>query len=249
MNKLSTSQDEFLHHKLPIDKDEQILAVFRHHPIAYILPILIAFLMIGILVGLAFALMSPNLVGGNPIIDPAYQNYVVIGVGIFAFLVLLFTYMPVWIKLQDQLVLTDESLLQMLQTSLFSDKVSQLSLQHVADVTVRAGFWGNLFGYGHITVETPGEQDNYEYDYLPDPGSAARLISEAHENFIAALESGRMHTDFRNADLNSPRMQAMRQNSGQAQIVVDHAQYQAFLDYQRKEQTILSQQNPSEPKP
>lgn len=235
--KATKAQEEFLHFKLPIDKDEVIIGVYRHHPIAYIMPLLLGLFMVLVIAGLAYAMTSATLFGTEPIVSPTYQQYVMLGVGGLSVLILLFAYIPAWIKMQDQLVLTDESLLQLLQTSLFSDKVSQLSLQHVADVTVRSGFWGNVFGYGHITVETPGEQDNYEYDFLPNAGEVAREVSEAHENFISALESGRMHTDFRNADLNSPRMQAIRQNqSAQApSITVDPAEYQKFLDYQKQQ--------------
>jgi len=223
--KVTPAQDSFFHNKLPIDADETILAVYRHHAIAYIIPLLLSFVVIAVIVGLALALTNTPL-DGTAIINPLYRSYVIMGVGIFSLLVLVFTYIPVWTKMQDQLVLTDESLIQILQTSLFSDKVSQLGLQSFADVTVRTGFWGNLFGYGHITIETPGEQDNFEYGFLPNANEAARQITEAHEKFVAALEAGRLHGE------NTTAANGLGQ---QPAIVVDPAEYQRFLEYQKQQ--------------
>jgi uncharacterized membrane protein YdbT with pleckstrin-like domain len=243
--KATPSQDTFFHQKLPIDNDESILGVYRHHPIAYIIPMLLALLVIAVIVGLALALtnVTPE---GTAIIDPLYRSYVIMGVGIFSLLVLVFTYIPVWTKTQDQLVLTDESILQILQTSLFSDKVSQMGLQHINDVTVRAGFWGNLFGFGHITIETPGEQDNFEYGYLPNANAAAREISEAHERFTAALESGQVHLEGisgSNNAANSTWQKSQAPNANSPVIMVDPVEYQKYLEYQKQQ----NGQNPPAP--
>jgi len=237
--KVTPAQDSFFHNKLPIDSDEAILGVYRHHPIAYIIPLLIALFVIAVIVGLALALTNVPT-DGTAIIDPTYRSYIVMGVGIFSLLVLVFTYIPVWTKMQDQLVLTNESLIQILQTSLFSDKISQLGLQNFADVTVRTGFWGNLLGFGHITVETPGEQDNFEYGYLPNANEAARQITEAHEIFVAALEAGRLHPETL-AGPGSSWTTAQTPNAP-APIVVDPVEYQKFLEYQRQ-----NNQNPPTP--
>lgn len=230
--KATPAQIEYFHKKLPIDSDEIIIAIYRHHPIVYIIPLLLAALMILVIVGLAIALTSISI-GGMTIIDSAYRSNVLTGVGIFSLLILLFSYIPIWTKLQDRIVLTNESILQILQTSLFSDKTSQLSLQNVNDVTVHSGFWGNLFGYGHLTIETAGEQDNYEYSFLPDSNVAAREISEAHENYVVMLESGHLHPDAPNPN-ETPGM-AWSQTPVAPTITIDPAEYQKFLDYQRQQ--------------
>jgi len=239
--KATPAQNTYFHTKLPIDSDEVIISIYRHHPIAYVIPLALAALMIIVIVGLAIALTAFT-VQGSTIIDPSYRSAVLAGVGIFALLILIFSYIPIWTKMQDRIVLTNESVIQILQTSLFSDKVSQLSLQHVADVTVNSGFWGNMFGYGHLTIETPGEQDNFEYGFLPDSNVAAREISEAHENFIALLESGQMHPDVPNPN-ETPGM-AWPQSPTQPTITVDPAEYQKFLEYQRQQNSQRPPVNP-----
>lgn len=101
---------------------------------------------------------------------------------------------PVWLKQQEYVVLTEEALMQVNKPTIFASKVSQLNLQHVADVTVKSDMIGSMLGYGHITVETPGEQDNYEFNIVAEPNKLAKAIVEAHENYAAALESGQIQT-------------------------------------------------------
>jgi hypothetical protein len=128
--------------------------------------------------------------------------------------------------------LTEEAVLQILQPSLFANKISQLNLAHIADVSVRQDFFGTIFGYGKITIETPGEQNNYEFTILPNPQDIARHIIEAHENFQAAVEAGRIPST-----LGVPQAPQ-----------IDPQQYQQFLEYQQmvtQQQRDAATQSPS----
>jgi uncharacterized membrane protein YdbT with pleckstrin-like domain len=136
------------------------------------------------------------------------------------------------LRSQEVVVLTEEAVLQVLQPSLFASKVSQLNLAHIADVSVRQNFMGTIFGFGKITVETPGEQDNYEFTMLPRPQASAREIIAAHENFQAAVESGRMPTTLGKAQPQTPQ--------------IDPQQYQQFLQYQQMVEKQKQNEAPQE---
>ena len=172
--------------------------------------------------------------GSSETVTRQYRSVVLSGAGFFSALAAIATTIPAWLKSQEQLIVTDEAVLQVLQPSLFGSKVSQLSLQHVADVSVRKDFFGSLLGFGAVTIETPGEQANYTFAAVPSPDAAAKVLIEAHENFIAALESGRLPT-------------SIRKDGQQAHsVTVDAAEYQKFLDFQQyqaraQEQTELAQ--------
>lgn len=233
--KITPELEKYYHKKLPIGDDENILGAYNHHYIAYVIPLLILACFLVVVWGLIFSLVTPFAAISNAaMVDPQYKSYVIMGGVLISILALLFTYIPVWMKSQEQLVITDEAVLQILQMSLFNDKVSQLSLQHVADVSVRQGFWGNTFNYGTITIETPGEQRNYEFSFLAEPNEVSRLILETHENFIAALESGRLKTNFRDAQ-SQPVRGGVDQPATQAPIVIDPAEYQKFLEFQKQQ--------------
>jgi hypothetical protein len=215
---ISPSTDKFLHSKLPIDDDEQVLAVYKHHWFAYasswFAGIFIGLLIMGVAVSFAM------LAGGNSESPLAGHQSQIIGVAsLLSVLVLAGTAIPVYLRSQEQVVLTEEALLQVLQPSVFSSKIDQVSLQHIADVSVHQDFFGTMLGFGHITLETPGEQNNYQFSTLPDPHNAAKQIIAAHENFDAALQSGRIKTTMGSAMPQAPQ--------------IDPQQYQQFLQYQQ----------------
>lgn len=202
---------------------EAVLAVYRHHWFAYASILFIAILVVAILFGLTYVLITQ---GGSDSMFSQYKTNVLMGVIFLSVLVMLFSLIPLWMRSQEKLILTDEALYQTLQPSLFSSKVSQLNLAHLADVTAQHDFFGTIFGFGHVTIETPGEQDNYEFFTLPNARAAVKEIIEAHENFQAALESGRLPTTFRGTP-------AITANMPQAPISIDPQEYRQFLAFQQ----------------
>ena len=239
---ISPAQDKQCHEALPIDADEKVLSIYRHHAIAYVQPILTAVLVIILLMGLAVLVSSHTSFGGDPIVPVDYQRYVYGTAIVLSVVTALFTAMPVWLRMQEYLVLTDEAVLQVLQPALFSSKVSQIGLEHLSDVSVRQDFLGTIFGYGKLTIETPGEQDDYEYMYLPHPRDAAREITEAHENFAAALESGRLPTTMGTP----PAAAASAIVPPEGKVAVDAQEYQAFLRFQQQgRQQPTEESNPA----
>ncbi len=220
---VTPQSDKFLHSKLPIDEDEKILAVYKHHWFAYVSSWLIGAIIVVIIMGLAVIFTS---MGGDNSVLTERRGQVLTIAGAFSVFVMLGAFVPVYLRSQEQVVLTEEALLQVLQPSLFASKIDQLSLQHITDVSVKQDFFGTLLGYGHITIETPGEQDNYQFSSLPNPHASAREIIRAHENFDAALQAGLMPST-----LGTP---AATQQPPQ----IDPQQYQQFLAYQQ----MLAQQ-------
>lgn len=222
--------DQQLHSRLPIGPEEQILGVYKHHWFVYasiwFIGLFTAILVIVVATVLARNLTPTSMDQGSL----SQQMIVMSGAGLFSLLILLATWIPAWLKSQEQLVVTDEALLQILQPSMFGSKVSQLSLQHVADVSVRKDFFGTIFGFGSLMIETPGEQSNYSFSAVGPADEAARTIIDAHENFSAALESGRLPTSI------------TRKGSEAHSVTVDAEQYQKFLDYQQHQARAAEEQ-------
>jgi uncharacterized membrane protein YdbT with pleckstrin-like domain len=201
--------------------DEQVISIYRHHWFAYASVLFLAMCTIVALFGVVVALTQ----GSESMVNRQLALFMT---GIFAVLVLLFSMILVYLKSQEKLVLSEDALYQLLQPTLFAGKVSQLSLAHVNDVSVRQDFFGTIFGYGEITIETPGEQNNYVFTVMAEPHKAAKEVIETHENFLAALEAGRLPTTLG--------------SQHQARIAVDTREYQEFLEFQRmKEQRAKDQ--------
>lgn len=214
---ITDAENKRLHQVLPIDEKEKILAIYKHHWFAYV-----SLYAVGITLALTIMAVSIFIVTlGNS--NPSFAQFkapILAGGTLLAVLIMASTLVPVWLKSQDRLVLTEEALVQILHPTIFAAKTSQVGLQHVNDVTVKRDFFGSMCGFGHLAIETPGEQDNYEFSTVARPEATAREIISAHENYTSALESGRMPTTL-------GIMQQMQQPQ------IDPAQYQQFLQYQQ----------------
>lgn len=183
--------EQALRQKLPIGQHEKILLTTRHHWFAYVSIMLTTGLICILLIGVLVAVVAEREMFG--LSNGALSAVVAIGLGVVG-VIALFSLIPVWLKQQEVLILTEESLMQYNKPTLFASKVSQLNLRHIADVTVKQDVMGSILGYGHIAIETPGEQDNYEFNVVANPNAVAKAIVEAHENYSAALESGQIQT-------------------------------------------------------
>lgn len=219
---VSEQTDKYLHRKLPIGDNEKVLGVYRHHWFTYASIWGLALLMVAVIMGASTAIV----VTSDPIGTIGQHRSAIMTIGgVVSGMTLFFAAVPVWLKSQEQLVLTEEAILQILQPSLFTNKISQLNLSQISDVSARQDFFGSIFGFGHITVETPGEQDDYQFTVLPRAHSVAKQIIEAHENYTAALQSGRLQSTL-----------------GQQASPVDPAEYQKFLAFEQAQQLVTMQQ-------
>ena len=228
---VTPKNDQFLHHKLPIDDDEKILAVYRHHWFAYAVNWIIGIFIV--VLAMAFTVAFVLTAGSDSSITQ-YKGPIFVAVSVFCVLVLMGTAIPVYLRSQEQIVLTEQAMVQMLQPSLFASKVDHVNLQRIDDVSVRQDFLGTLLGYGHLTIETPGEQDNYEFAMLPKPHDAVREITAAKESYDAAIQAGLVKTNYSGAQ--------------QAQApAIDPQQYEQFLQWQKWQTQQTAQAQPQPP--
>jgi hypothetical protein len=137
--------------------------------------------------------------------------------------------MPAYLMAQEMIVLSNEALFQLLQPSLMSSKVDQVALPDVGNISVRQDMLGTIFGYGHISVETPGEQDNYEFRIVANPKLMAQQIAEEKEDFDAGLQSGRIDT--------------ARRGNQPAAPTIDPQEFQEFLEFQQMKRQQEEQQS------
>ena len=108
-----------------------------------------------------------------------------LAVGLLALILFVATY----IYRQSKLLVTDKSLVQILQKGLFIRKVSRLSMSNVEDVTAEhLGILSTIFNYGVLTIQTAGEEDNFIFPWCPDPDRYADRVLEARQAYAQSLE-------------------------------------------------------------
>ncbi|MBX4201873.1 PH domain-containing protein [Candidatus Saccharibacteria bacterium] len=106
-----------------------------------------------------------------------------------ATLLVLILFVATYIYRQSRLMLTDRSLVQVNQKSLFIRKVSRLSYSNVEDVSSeQRGILASIFSYGTLMVQTAGERDNFNFTLCPNPNQLADRIIEERQKYAQALQ-------------------------------------------------------------
>lgn len=163
---------------LNLSKHEYIISEVRRHPIG-----LVAILLVGGLLGIAviFGLSAyPALVpSGNPPFDalllPAILLLILIGLG---------TYIIAWVYQNNKFFLTNESVIQEIQTTLFAHNEQTVSLANIEDASYsQTGIVQLIFNYGSIRLSTEGDETTYRFHYVSNPKRQIAILNNAVEAF------------------------------------------------------------------
>ncbi len=160
---------------LGLDKNEKVLHEVKRHSVGLIE----IWAGTGILIVLTLGGMVA--LGAND----GLSDWAVLFFGAFIFLMVLFGWIGTSIYKSNELILTNENIIQILQFGLFNRQVSQLNLAKIQDVSVdQKGILQNTLSYGVIEIETAGEAANFRFKFTPQPNLVAKLIIEAHEEYM-----------------------------------------------------------------
>ena len=170
-----------------LEPGEHVLTVVRRSFIGLLGIYLVATVATLAIIGLVVAL-SPDTFNTDSVnISPALSGIIIVG----ATLLVLILFTATYIYKQSRLLVTDKSLVQIMQKTLFNKKVSRLSMSNVEDVSEeQRGFLASFFNYGTLTVQTAGTEDNFIFTLCPDPAKLADRIIEARQAYAKSLEEG-----------------------------------------------------------
>lgn len=174
---------------IEFDKNEELIWEIRKHPfglwLIYMTGATIAALIFTVLV------FGPLMFNGDFLglgIDLGSLRSIFVLIGFFlTVLALGGTAIGAYLYQANVVLVTSEKLAQLLYTSIFDRKISQLSIGDVQDVSVQQkGVFAHFFNYGTLVVETAGEQNNYVFTFTPQPYETAKAIVGAHEENLKA---------------------------------------------------------------
>lgn len=169
---------------IEFDDNEELVWEIRKHPfglaLIYFTGSAIAAIIFGTLV-LGALMFNRDFLGLG--IELGSLRPIMIVLGFFlTVLALVGTAIGAYLYQANVVLITSEKLAQLLYTSIFNRKISQLSIGDVQDVSVQQkGIFARLFNYGTLVVETAGEQNNYIFTFTPQPYETAKAIVGAHE--------------------------------------------------------------------
>ena len=173
---------------LNLSEGEYVILDMKRHPMGMIIPIALTGLSLFAI--LAFAAIYPSLVNsGIPMIDASTMFGIIL---LVALVVVLGGAIALWVYVQNQFFMTNESVIQEIQESLVSRHEQTVSLGSIEDASFRkSGIMQTLFDYGTIRLSTEGEETTYIFHYVANPKKQVAILNNA----IEAFKNGRPVSD------------------------------------------------------
>lgn len=85
----------------------------------------------------------------------------------------------------DYVVITTERIVDVDQIGLFEHTTSETSLSEIQDVSHHIrGFWGSVFGYGDLKIQTAGEKGLFEMKNLAKPAEIRSQVLVLRDSFV-----------------------------------------------------------------
>jgi hypothetical protein len=173
-----------------LEADEHILTVVRRSIIGLVAIYLVAFLAVAAVTTLVIVLSPSTFKTSSASISGPLSAVILLS----AVLLVLILFTATYVYRQSRLLVTDKSLVQILQKTLFIRKVSRLNMSNVEDVSEeQRGIFASIFNYGTLTVQTAGTEDNFIFTLCPKPAALADRIIEARQAYAKSIEEEAGH--------------------------------------------------------
>ena len=163
------------------DKNEKVVHEVKQHPFGMlVIWAMAATVVIATLVGLSYLNGNQERLG----IDNVSGIIAIIGT-VFSVIVVLYAILMTWLYSQNELIITNENIIEITQKGIFHKDVSQLNLAKIQDVSAtHKGIFATIFKYGNITIETAGEKESFQFNYCPNASECAKEVIEAHQKYM-----------------------------------------------------------------
>lgn len=167
---------------LNLSEGEYVILDIKRHPIGMLIPAIVSIFFVVII--MIFVLFYPSIARDSILpIMPSVTD--IFGVAMLLIgLVVLGGAVALWIYLQNQFFMTNESVIQEIQESLFSRREQTVSLGSIEDASFRqSGIIQTIFNYGTIRLSTEGEETTYRFHFVANPREQIAIINNAIEDF------------------------------------------------------------------
>lgn len=167
---------------LNLSRGEHVITKLHRHPIGLLIPVGVTTLALSLLVSIWIlypVLLETNAAAGLP--SMMTVSLILLPLALLAGL---FGYIAVWVYLRNTFFMTNESVIQEIQHSLFSRHEQTVSLGSVEDVSfVQRGVLETMLNYGMIRLSTEGEETTYRFYFVSNPKEQVAILNNAVEDF------------------------------------------------------------------
>lgn len=179
--------------RLHLSKNEYVIEEVRRHPIGIISIWLIVSLLV-FAVFVALTLYSTNLA----MLSESFlmgKGSLPTGAALFPGVLLLIAFFVLGgviatiVYNGNRFYLTNESVFQFVQKSLFVTKTQVVNLVNVEDASDdKIGLVQQVLNYGTLRLSTQGEETTYHFYFVSNPGRIVGLVNDAAEKAVKKLE-------------------------------------------------------------
>lgn len=172
--------------QLNLSKGEYVISAIKRHPIGLIKIWTIAgVLAVAVLVLLGVFFLGPS---AQPDIfgteNQAFRAFSIVGLLFVLFMAVVGGLVSTYVYTNNRFYLTNESVIQDIQTSLFSRNEQTVILSNIEDVSYRqAGILQMMLDYGTIRLSTEGDETTYRFSYVAHPKKQIAILNTAVEAF------------------------------------------------------------------
>lgn len=170
---------------LNLSASEYVIKAIKRHPIGLLIPVLVSsFLVLLCLVAMVgYPSFVANSSGSSVAKMPSF-DWVILVCLLLAILFSIGGYIVTWVYLNNKFFLTNESVIQEVQTSLFSKREQTVSLGNIEDASYQqTGIIQSIMGYGSIRLSTEGDETTYRFYYVANPKQQIATLNNAVEAF------------------------------------------------------------------
>lgn len=168
--------------QLNLSDGEFIISAVRRHPIGLFLPVGVTVFLVALTasVMINYTLISESM----GLVEPPDPGAIFLVGTMLILLYLIGGYIAVWVYMNNKFFLTNESVVQEIQTSLFSHHEQTVSLANIEDASYQQqGIIQSMFNYGSIRLSTEGDETTYRFSYVENPKHQIATLNNAVESF------------------------------------------------------------------
>lgn len=168
---------------LNLSTGEYVLREVRRHPIGLLMPLAVGAFIIALSLTLLF---NYDVFVETFRITGVLAEVSTVGVPILAFaaFVVLGMFISWYVYTKNTFYLTNESVIQEIQHSLFSRQEQTVSLANIEDASfTQKGILQQVLDYGDIRLSTEGDETTYRFTYVGHPKEHIARLNNAVEAF------------------------------------------------------------------
>jgi uncharacterized membrane protein YdbT with pleckstrin-like domain len=168
--------------QLNLSDGEYIVAEVKRHPFGILQIWLIAFTLIATFAALLYGYMSSQGSGSSSL--GSVVPIAISGLALISIFVVIGAIVASYVYNNNKFYLTNESVIQEIQESLFGKHEQTVNLGRIEDASYfQSGILPNIFNYGRIRLSTVGDESTYQFNYVENPKKILAELNNEIERY------------------------------------------------------------------